>query len=446
MNDGQEAKEQPPEPEGQEPKLALGTEADLKDALQPFLSNNPEIEFEFIRRDDKEVLFLKKPWGDSTLMTIVREDGRDEFIQTVNDLRLPPRMSALWHKKTGDLEVIWTAYRLNEEQQEIAGRKFTYHDGGTDYECEFGKSSDALLALARRTFPISTPTETDFRNLTSFHLYVFPSPDDEEEEELSSVDEPRSVWIRKVALKEDDLPRFINRLNFYLTYFDSRSPYILVHAPANPGSHEKRCRYIRDDFPKEINALKLDDNVLSFWLAAQLEGTVLKYILYFRIIEYAAHHHLDMKMRHKLSRILSDPAGHRNKVETVERLLESLDPSRTDETTRFKSVIEELVDPKFIWDEIQRNKAAFTKDVVCDGGYLIKAISHESETFETFSKGGLSKFAERLKHIRNVLAHGRDQTTGKVITPTARNIHILEPWVGALHVAAGEVATYESNV
>lgn len=434
----------PPAPE--EPKLALGTEADLRDALQPFLTNNPEAEFDFVRRDDKETVLIKNPWGDSTLMTLIREEGRDEFIEALNDLRLPPRMSAIWHKKTGDLEVIWTAYRLTEEQQEIAGRKFTYRDGGKDYECEFGESSEALLALARRTFPVTTPTETDFRNLTSFHIFLYPSSEEEEDEELSSVDVPRSVWIRNVCVEEDDLPRFINRLNFYITYFDSRSPYILIHAPPAPGAHEKRCRYIRGEFPAEITALKLDDNLLSFWLAAALEGTVPKYILYFRIIEYAAHHHLDMKMRHKLSRILSDPAGHRNKVETVERLLESLDPSRTDETTRFKNVIEELVDPKLIWEEIQRNKAAFTKDVVCDGGYVIKAISHETETFETFSRGGLSKFAERLKHIRNVLAHGRDQTTGKVITPTPRNLHILEPWVGALHVAAGEVAAYEANV
>lgn len=426
--------------ETEAPFLSLGTEEDVRQALNRFLTSNPEAVLETEAGESKS-LVIRKPWGDPTLVAYVPEDGRQEFLDCLNAIRMPSRLSALWHQDTMDLEVIWTAYRLSAAQAEIAGRSFVFHDEGRSFECEFGGSSERLLILAANTFPASTPSETLFRNMTSFHGYSRTQSDDRGG---VSLDKPRSFWIRALSLAEPEMLKLVNRVNFFLTYFDSLSPHVIVHNSETTSSNAV-SRYVRGDFPQEIVSGTIDENILSFWLEARKESTFLQFILYYRIVEYAAHHRLDLKLRHQLRKILADPASRHQIDRVVDRLAEGFDPNRADDVARFRQTLEDLADPALIWREIERNKDAFNTETEFDGGFVLPPLCSASETAATFCTGGITKIAVKLRSIRNVLAHGRDQSTGKVMIPSQRNLNLLIPWVNVLSVAAGEVAAFEAN-
>lgn len=167
-----------------------------KDALQPFLDLNPLASIgEIERPKGVKLLAILTPWGDKSLVLTIPKDEREfeSFQSVVNNLFLPPRYSAIWHRDTKDFEILWTAFKLSRNASEIPGRKFSFKFVEDEYKCEFAKSSEALLKLAGAFRPISQ-SDTDYRNLGSFDVFVTKEP----EELLPSIGEPHSFWIRNL--------------------------------------------------------------------------------------------------------------------------------------------------------------------------------------------------------------------------------------------------------
>jgi hypothetical protein len=420
--------------------LPLHTEEDVAQRLSTFLERHPYSKIVTHKTGGTELRAVDSPWGDQTLIMLI-DDDLDPLAEVLNNVILPERLSAVWHQDTKDLEVIWTAHNLVQDQMEIAKREFTFLYGKTSYRCEFGEASERLLILAANIMPISNPSGTNFRNLQSFNAFVHLKTEEERKDEF--LGEARSFWVRGAKLSEKLLLDLISRLNFYMTYFDSRSPTILIHN-VEPSGTQSKIRYVRGDFPKSIKSKPLDQNLTSFWAAANIDNEMLRFILYYRVIEYAAHHYVDATIRHKLKMIFADPMCGSDADKAIEMILDALDPGRADEVPRFNALLESAVDPSLVWREIDQNKASFTGQTKFDGDFILEPIISKSETEDTFRSGGLVKFGDSIRKIRNVLAHGRDQRTAKVITPSLRNLKLLRPWVNAVAVAAGEVVLYES--
>jgi hypothetical protein len=408
-------------------------------AFAPFLADNSLSTIEEVQLKSGTSLRVLNPWGESAFALKV-PDNMDELAEALNAVRLPLRLSAVWHKDTNDLEVIWTALNLSKGQREIDGRAFVFNYKGRSHDCEFGESSRRLTTIACQFAPV-TMSSTNYRNLQSFAQYaVIP----EERRGNFGLDKPRSFWIRNIKWNEDDIFELITNLNFYLTYFDDRSPMVLLHEP--PVKSDKpiqRTRYIHGEFPKEIHGDGLDGNLLSFWISADDGDPMMRFLLYFRIIEYAATHYVDSTIRAELRKVLLAPNLKSDINGGVEKIVGAVNLNKIDDTQRFKAVVRQCVDPCLLWRDIDANMTFFTKDTKFDGGFTVKRLVAAEDTEATFKPRGLETFSDSIRKIRNALSHGKDQETSGVITPTTRNLKLFQPWVHLIATAAGEVVLYK---
>jgi hypothetical protein len=64
---------------------------------------------------------IQRPWGDRSMSLLVSEDDTP-LITTLNNVYLPSRYSAIWHKDTKDFEVLWTAFKPPPRGVEVVGR------------------------------------------------------------------------------------------------------------------------------------------------------------------------------------------------------------------------------------------------------------------------------------------------------------------------------------
>lgn len=183
--------------------------AAMKARLQPFLTNNPVSRLREVETSDGPSLRIIQPWSDPSFSLRI-PDQSDAFIDALNVLRLPTRLSAIWHEDTGDLEVIWTANNLPESQVEVDKRAFTFTFDDREHSCEFGDSSERLLVLAQSLTPI-TMSATFWRNLQPFSQFArLPK----ERHSNFGLDKPRSFWIRGVDWNEEELLTLVDNLNF----------------------------------------------------------------------------------------------------------------------------------------------------------------------------------------------------------------------------------------
>ncbi|MCG9916799.1 MAG: hypothetical protein MH112_10645 [Phenylobacterium sp.] len=246
-------------------------------------------------------------------------------------------------------------------------------------------------------------------------------------------------------MEREKLIDIINHLNFYLSYFDDMCPTVVIHEPAfESGGNLRRTRYISGEFPRTISGSELNSQLLGFWSSTSKEETpVMRFILYYRIIEYASHHYLDEAVRRSITRILSSPNVRDKLPSVVEEITDIISVKKNDDIPKFKGIVNKCVDKSLVWREIQANRAFFLKETKFDGGFSVKALISDAETEAAFCQKGLDHFCDLLRKIRNALSHGRDQETGGVISPTTKNFDLLRPWVHLIGTAAGEVVLYK---
>ena len=228
---------------------------ELREKLQPFLIRNPETDLD-IRRGQPAVTH---PWGDDSVELIVEpEDGAT--IDALNAVRMPPRLTALWHNDSSELEVIFTAFPAD---QDLQSREFEFRFQDAEYRCEFSSASDRLLAIARASRP-SGPSRTDQRNLRSLYVYMRSQ---EEGSAIGRNADPTSFWIRGIAEYDDALvTELVRNLNFYMSYFDRESPLVIVHeAPAEGVGYLVPARYRTGEFPRTMTGRTLDQHLLGLW-------------------------------------------------------------------------------------------------------------------------------------------------------------------------------------
>jgi hypothetical protein len=134
-------------------------------ALKPFLDENPLASIvEMERPAGTKILAIERPWGDRSIALVIPENI-ETFAGVLNNLLLPTRYSALWHRDTKDFEILWTAFRLSGNAAEIVGRNFSFKFRGKEYNCGFSRSSDSVFVLAKAIRPLGQ-SETGYRSRT----------------------------------------------------------------------------------------------------------------------------------------------------------------------------------------------------------------------------------------------------------------------------------------
>lgn len=281
------------------------TFAEFKEGISAFIKNNPASNVtEMISEEETVGYAIIKPWNDESLAFFCNKKDSVAFSNLINDLKLPPLLSAIVHVGTKTLEVIWTCYRISDSLQEVASREFEFIYKGTSFDCKFGPSSQALLNLAGH-IGLQGASDSGFRNLQSF---IQRQRSKTKGEDASSLDEPLSFFISNFDLTDDQIVDFFQHLNFYINYYDNRSVIALLHLGNTESSQNfKEGRYIRGAFPTKVTACELDPNLLSFWGAMRTANPMMDFVIGYRIIEYASIHFVEHDVLNKIRKVIGSP-------------------------------------------------------------------------------------------------------------------------------------------
>lgn len=416
---------------------------EAKLALAQFLDAHPYSSVGTIESRGKSFPAICHPWGDDSIAFKIPEDPTRLF-ETLNSVVLPRRFTGIWHREKRAFEIIWTAYRLPEGQEEIENRAFSFNFSGLNIDCHFSESSEELLIIAEANIPLGMSL-TQFRNLQSFDVYTSlqKSKHKPPTNIQVSIGKPISFWIKGIEWNEDSVIDLIRHLNFYMTYFDSDSPTVAIHDISDTDhSHNNRVRYCIEKFPETIKSRKIDDTLLNFWQAATSGDGARRFLYYYRIIEYSAHYYLEATTKSSLKKILSAPYNHDDVSLLVERVLGTLNSGKPDDVAKFNALVRDALDVETAWREITNNKVAFSQAIEFDGGYTLAAVCGPKTDLKEWEPRGIETVSRAFRDIRNALSHGRDQKTGAVIAPTAANFKRLGPWVHLIAATAGEVMLY----
>jgi hypothetical protein len=418
------------------------SEDQVRELFQSHMDGDIGLELETQQVQDEDgkdlpMYMLKHPWNDPTLILAVplEADMAKELVEVLDRIDLLEKYSGIFHKQSNKLEIFWTAFKVRAKHEQVATRSFDIWWRGAKRTCCFGPASDEAKTLARSTLPRAAASDTEHRNIMSFHYFVHDA-------DHSNMGEPICFWVDCSEIEMCDLDEYIRTINFYMTYYDRETPRVLIHKVGPKEADSTRPRFVKDEFPKELVAGDIDPSVASFWLGAfDTRDPAMKFLLHYRLIESLSMSHMKSEQRKDLIGILRRPHLI-SSTEGAAAEIAGLFSGQARETDRLKNFIDETVSIETAWAVLEMNKSDFCKDSVFDGGYKVKAVLNEGSTLETWTKSGPISLVDRLRAIRNCLAHGQDEGTRGVIHTTQHNNIVLMPWVNLIETFAAESMLY----
>jgi len=398
------------------------------------LSLNPEAEYQ----PGEPGASIVTPWADPSLVIQLSLENTT-LLAALNSVRLPPRLNALWHRDSLDLEFIFTTLPI---EHDLRVRAFRFSFREKTYRCEFGDASDHLLAIARAYRAVRPPNRSLHRNLGSFLPYLFRRVHLPNKPATSI---PTSFWIREFPWDDDVVLSLARHLNFYVTFYDRLSPWVnIIDDAAVPLAAPPLVRYAYGSFPAAIAGRDLDPYLLSIWQTMLEAGDSFRRFLYaYQILEFRAFSSVQDGTLQAIKRVLVTPNTVARTEEAAREIVEIVAADKLqDETARLIQVCKEFVNPDHIWTQIEPNVPYFSHGVQFDGGLTLEPLLKTGATREAFGKAWLNVFPQSIRRIRNALVHGREQRV--VVAPTQSNYERLRPWLGPLAVAAQEVLLFGS--
>jgi len=406
--------------------------------FQNFCNNNPYSKI--VLSEEELEGYIENPWGDSTLIIKISDNPEEkaELESSLNNLVLPEKYSALFHTSTKEMEFIWTAFSGPEEDESMK-REFIFNFGKYEWICGFSKSSDSLINLAKYTMPKKSEGSSSYRNMLSYHIYSTLQDEEKPDDDKSP---PYSFWVKMNNDFSSEIDEAIHHLNAYMAYFDRKSPLIKIHEKQSENNDIKRReRYRRKEFPTTIVGTKIDDNLLAFYNSLNMEDNIfMRYLLSYRILEYASYGFASSEARLKLRRLISKPDFTNNLDKMSWKISEVFAEKESEENIpRIERMIKEHVDDREIWSTILENQEFFKKTTRFDGGFNVQNLIGKKCGYENWEPSGIRNTVDRLRSIRNALSHGRDSPKRGTIHPSSNNAKQLIPWLNIVEVLAGDV-------
>jgi hypothetical protein len=378
------------------------------------------------------------PWNDRSVSIAIDTDD-SALLQALNSLILPAAFSAVRHADTHDMEFIWGPVTLSSP---YALRHFDFLYKGATYVCEFAPASERLRLLANATIPVSSPTLTQYRNLQSMGRFLTT------ENSLPGMRKDlvlTSFWIHNITLDELELVKLARSLNFCMSYFDERSPRVLIHEANAELNRAPSQSTVREEFPSHLVAGELDEFLMTLWESATDSADVFRrFINYYQILEYSAFYFLDKSLQVGVRKVLRQPDALGEIDRTVHALLDVLAENKRQDETRIVELVSTVVDPGQLWACLAPHEKYFSEALVFDGGFELPPLIKPGWTVEEWCCSWSPAYPNALRKIRNALVHGREQRSALVIAPTNVNLNRLRHWLPGLRSAAGQVILYVS--
>lgn len=411
-------------------------EADLLRAkLEGFLSRNPEAEVQAGKREP----LVTRPWDEEGIEIPFSSDC-DELVTSLNNVRLPPRFTAIWHDATSEFEIIFTVLRKDNP---LLDRSFHFEHGKDSFSCSFGPSSQILREIARLARPSGNSSSTGFRNLQPYYRFerVLKANPDAEYIQNGC---PTSFWIRGIEEYNDDsIENLVLHLNFYMSCFDPETPRILIHDDAISSRKQKGLRRPHaTSFPTVVSGREIEQHLLILWESAQEGDPFLRFIRYYQILEYAGFYYIRNHIRQEVARAIAAPDAKARPEQVAQQVLDAIAEERRGDKEKINAMIKDCVKPQEMWDILEDSLSDYAKDVELDGGFILPALVHPSTGYPEFAKTWSTRFAENLHRVRNALVHARESRQATTIAPTTINRRRLVPWLLPLHHTAARVILY----
>jgi hypothetical protein len=411
----------------------LTTHPDLKQ----FHDNNPTLRV----RETNDGIEIRNLWGSNDLYLSIRTLD-SSLTETLNALRIDERFDAIMHVDNGEMEFVFTFLDPNDEiAKDYVDRVFEFSFEGITYHCNFGHPTQRLYDLAK-VFRRNPGTAQEIvPMLDAFRDWQLREQQPERVQRFFQGKEPRSFFIRGIS-SSTKLPTLFRHINSATHYYDRRSPAIVVREETQ-GTIEPRVRpvrYLSTGFPARISIRPIDDVILTLLEGGARSGARTAFLHYYQVLEYAGYSYTDAKVKSRLRKILRDPAIVSCDDDKISALFDTLLEHHVADAEKILKVIEEYVDMKTIWIEVENDMEFFSNRTEFDGGFIAEALVSRDVNVASWESLAVSKLFRALTSIRNVIVHAREKRENKVILPTEANAKRLRRFLPVIRRVAEDVA------
>lgn len=385
-------------------------------------------------KEDGEKLKIIAPWNDETVNIEIENNA--ENIDSLKNIKLDPRLSAIYHFKEHKIEFIFagvdnTSYFLNYKTD------FVYK--GQIYKTFYDSPSDVLVLLAKGLIK-NEAGNTNLRNLALVKEAI-----EENAPNIKIV----SYYITTDNFNED-LVSIAKHINLYMHFYDKRAPHIIFHDTIDAS----RIEYDKSVTPQKISMTNIEDIILDLLYTVNCTQNIrLKYLLTYQVLEYYAYYYLDAEQKSSIESVIRNPDFLDRSSYYSNVLIDKIrDYANTDDKSRLKKLVAHYITLEDIVGEIKKYLPMLMKDIQFKGGFVLSAITSFNKTeaeanfttyekqFETKQKAILNELVDKCDKIRNVIVHVREHRENKVIYPTPSNHEKLIPYLVILQKIAELIA------
>ena len=391
-------------------------------------------------KDDK--IIISNLWEDKTFELIF---SKNEKISILKDVFIPKELYGLYKKDCYEF-----IFQPLPEENNYKNRKFSFSYKGNQYRAYYGEPSKCFQLIAKAFSPKSIEVDEskiNYRNIKPFSDYYQQDNLPESQRVLYSQLTPTNFFVEGPIdnLAASDRELLLRHINFYMLYFDRKSPWIVIAENEAPEEFNVPClSQIDSSFPSEISFTEIDKDLLNILsIARKASTTRLQYLYYFQVLEYAAYYYIEEDFRNKISNILHSPDLLVKTDIYSRRLIDEFQNKYykdNSDSLRLFNVINKYCEYRKIRYELLSNKDYFTKDICFDGDFVIKKLFKDEAQIQTGLPNTMQDIKSNLEKIRNVLVHIRESHENKVILPTAKNEELIKPYLYLLRRIAEEVA------
>jgi len=226
-----------------------------------------------------------------------------------------------------------------------------------------------------------------------------------------------------------------------MRYFDKETPLIQIWSDIPPNLQNQQERLPFGVFPELITARNLDPFLLKLWESTVNLDPFRRFLHSYQILEYASFYYLKDDLLARVKRILTAPETSLKSGEAAKEILDIASETRMEDEQKLVQVVKQFVNPENVWAAIKPNLQFFSNPIEFEGGATLDPLTKSTWGLDDFKVAWIPAFPERLRYLRNAMAHAREKRMARVLLPTRANDVKLRLWVEPLQVAAMEIMT-----